>query len=116
MKKLCFCNTLSGVYSIGGGAADFPSILDAVESLKSCGVAGPVTFNVDAGIYTGEVVIPEISGASSVNTITFNGNGSIITDFPVYGKRYVVYVKENTLLSEILPFNRQTLNMDGSTD
>jgi parallel beta-helix repeat protein len=93
IEEVVFCNTLSGVYSIGGGAADFPSILDAVESLKSCGVAGPVTFNVDAGIYTGEVVIPEISGASSVNTITFNGNGSIITDFPVYGKRYVVYVK-----------------------
>jgi len=63
---------LSGVYTIGssGNYADFNA---AVNALVSSGVSGPVTFNVQQGTYTQQVSIPAISGASSTNTITFDG-------------------------------------------
>lgn len=45
------------------------------------GITGPVVFNVVAasGPYNQQVTIPVISGASAVNTITFNGNGNTLT-------------------------------------
>ena len=74
---------LSGVYTIGGsGSRNYPTIAAAVSDLVNVGVAGPVTFNVAAGTYTGQVVIPNnvITGASAVNNITFDGgNGNATT-------------------------------------
>jgi len=74
---------LSGVYTIGGsGSRNYPTIAAAVSDLINVGVAGPVTFNVAAGTYTGQVVIPNnvITGASAINNITFDGgNGNAST-------------------------------------
>lgn len=75
------CNVLNGVYTINsGGGGDFLSIGAAVAAMTSCGITGPVVFNVAPGTgpYVERVVIPAISGASAVNTITFNGNGNTI--------------------------------------
>lgn len=75
------CNVLNGIYTINsGGGGDYTSIGAAVAAMASCGITGPVTFNVapGSGPYTERVVIPAISGASTVNTITFNGNGNTI--------------------------------------
>lgn len=46
------------------------------------GVNGPVVFNVvsNTGPYVEQVIFPNITGASPVNTITFNGNGNFIQD------------------------------------
>jgi hypothetical protein len=66
------CQTSSGTYSIDlNGGGDFTSINQAVNSLNSCGVSGPVVFEIYPGVYNERVVIPEIIGASAVNTITF---------------------------------------------
>lgn len=75
------CNVLNGVYTINsGGGGDFLTIGAAVAAMTSCGITGPVVFNVAPGTgpYVERVVIPAISGASAVNTITFNGNGNTI--------------------------------------
>jgi len=61
---------LSGTYAIGSGD-DFETFQEAVDSLLSQGVNGPVTINVDAGTYNEQISITEISGASETNTITF---------------------------------------------
>lgn len=76
--------TLTGTYTINNNAAasstNFTSFSTAVSYL-SCGITGPVTFNVNAssGPYVEQVTIPSISGASAVNTITFNGNGRTLS-------------------------------------
>jgi hypothetical protein len=44
------------------------------------GVNGAVTFNVTNGTYAGRFTLNAIVGASSTNTIKFNGNGSTIYD------------------------------------
>ena len=48
------------------------------------GVSGPLIVDVvaNSGPYTGQVVFPNITGASATNTITINGNGNIIQFAP----------------------------------
>lgn len=64
--------SLSGTYTIGSSmGANFPTFTAAVDVLAAVGVCGPVVFEVESGTYNEQVIIPAISGASSVNTITF---------------------------------------------
>ena len=63
---------LSGTYHIGAFPAEFFSFTDAIAALSSCGgISGPVDFLVDTGSYKERIVIPPVTGASSVNTVTF---------------------------------------------
>ena len=69
-----------GTYTINSAAAtggsNFANFTDAVNAIR-CGITGAVTFNVNAasGPYIEQITIPQITGASATNTITFNGNG-----------------------------------------
>ncbi len=72
------CNGgLSGTYTINNSIpasnTNFVSFTSAIASLTSCGVSGPVTFNVAAGTYNEQVTIPQVTGVSATNTITFDG-------------------------------------------
>src|SRR5512139_1894721 len=72
---------LSGTYSIGSGG-NYSSFTAAVNALTTQGVNGAVTFNVNTGSYSEQIEIPAISGASAVNTITFqaqSGNAANVT-------------------------------------
>jgi hypothetical protein len=70
--------TIDKTLSTGGG--NFASFADAVSAM-SCGISGPVIFDVAAGTgpYTEQVTIPQIGGASLTNTITFIGNNETLT-------------------------------------
>lgn len=70
---------LSGSYTIGGATADYATIGAALTALGNCGVGGPVTFNIAAGTYNEQVVIPAYSGASATNTVTITGAGAAST-------------------------------------
>ncbi|ANE53181.1 gliding motility-associated C-terminal domain-containing protein [Flavisolibacter tropicus] len=56
------------------GTKNFNSFKEAVDAI-TCGIAGPVVFNVKpgntAGLYTEQIRIPAINGTSAVNTVTF---------------------------------------------
>ena len=73
-----------GTYTINSGTAtggtNFQSFTDAVAAL-SCGISGPVIFNVVAGSgpYNEQITIPAIGGTSAINTVTFNGNGRTLS-------------------------------------
>ena len=64
---------LAGSYTIGSGG-DYTTWNEAVDSLVSLGVSGPVIMNVFDGNYTEQLTIPAITGASATNTITFQSN------------------------------------------
>ncbi|MBK6540957.1 MAG: hypothetical protein IPG10_06690 [Flavobacteriales bacterium] len=53
-------------------------------TLLGCGLSGPVVFDVapGSGPYVDRLILPQILGASSVNTITFNGNGESLEHSP----------------------------------
>ncbi len=89
-------SSLIGNYTINSGAPagnrNFQTFAAAIARLTTCGVAGPVTFNVEpgSGPYNEQVVIPQIAGASSTNRIVFNGNGETIQFNPVTANRHIV--------------------------
>lgn len=65
------CQPLSGVYTIGGGGADFATFNLAAATLNNCGVSGPVTFNINTGSYNEQFTLNSISGSSATNYIVF---------------------------------------------
>ncbi|MCE3281871.1 MAG: Muc19 precursor [Chitinophagaceae bacterium] len=72
----------AGVYTINPGvptgAGNYQTLAEAANAL-SCGITGPVVFKAEPYSYFNErLVLPEIPGASSVNTITFKGYESTI--------------------------------------
>ncbi len=73
---------MSGVYTIGGIAPHFSTFTAAVSALTQNGVCGPVAFKVRSGTYTEQVTIAPVSGASAVNTVSFEaetGNRNDVT-------------------------------------
>ncbi len=71
------CTGIAGTYTInplgGTGSTNFTTFTDAINKMVSCGVSGAVTFNVSSATYNEKVLIPEISGASAINKISFVG-------------------------------------------
>ena len=68
---------LSGTYTIdpnGSGSSNYSNFTSAVSALSTSGVNGAVTFNVKQGTYTEQLSIGSITGASAVNTITFQAD------------------------------------------
>ena len=76
-----FCLALpAGSYTIGGPTANFSTITDAVNNISCGGIGGPVVFNINPGTYFGSYVIPNLPGATSSSTITFNGLTGLAAD------------------------------------
>jgi hypothetical protein len=75
---------LSGTYTINQNApvsaTNFTSFNDFFDAMVCGGVSGPVVANVvpNTGPYIERVEVGVITGVSSVNTITVNGNGNLL--------------------------------------
>lgn len=61
---------LQGVYIVGDINGDFETLEAAVEALNSRGVCGPVTLNIEDGIYEGQVLLGEIKGTGPETWVT----------------------------------------------
>lgn len=68
---------MAGTYSVPG---TFSSLAVAINSLNTVGVTGPVTINIQSGytetVTTGGYSLFPVAGSSSLNTITFQKNGT----------------------------------------
>jgi len=82
---------LSGNYTIGTNG-DFTSINQAIDSLTTKGISGPVVMNILPGTYNGPITIGNINGTSANNTVTFqsaNGDStSVVLTFTTYPSAY----------------------------
>jgi gliding motility-associated-like protein len=73
----------AGTYTINAtlptGGINYNSF-NAAKAALSCGIAGPVVFNVVAatGPYNEQLILESIAGTSAINTITFKGNGNTL--------------------------------------
>ena len=92
---------LSGIYTIAGTSPDYETINDAVQDLIINGIDGAVTFNIASGTLTEQVMIPEIPGASSTNTITFQSATGDSSDV------LITYTPVNTT-------HKNTIRLDGA--
>lgn len=83
---------LAGEYSIGKSPGnDFSSIFQAVDSLHMQGISAPVVFKIEKGIYTGQITLLPVSGADSVNTITFESQSTDSQDVVIESRSYYAY-------------------------
>jgi hypothetical protein len=72
---------LHGVFQIGGANQDFSNFSEALFAIENCGIDSAIVFNVAPGEYIEQLDIDSISGASAVNTITFqsiNGDSTSV--------------------------------------
>ena len=79
--QITLCGALAaGTYTVGTPTSDFPTISAMLTALYSCGISGPVTMNLQPGLYSGSVRFAgPIIGASATNTVTINGAGTANT-------------------------------------
>ncbi|MES2690418.1 MAG: right-handed parallel beta-helix repeat-containing protein, partial [Bacteroidota bacterium] len=74
---------ISGNFTIDGSipasATNFQTFATAITAMTNNGIAGPVNFTVAPATYAVQVVIPAIPGASSTNTVTFDGGANAST-------------------------------------
>lgn len=79
------CVGYSGTYTVGGVAPTFTTLTNAVNTIISCGMSGPVTLNIRPGTYTEQVNIPAIPGSSTTNVLTIksenNDSSSVNIEF-----------------------------------
>lgn len=108
------CPALSGEFTIGATEnADFASMNDAVNALKCGGVAGPVTFLLEDGVYEGRVVLSAIPGASAFNTITFESKSGNNADVKIsYGSADATMVLNG---ASFVAFENLTIDHKSST-
>ncbi len=112
MVTVRFC---SGVYTIAAtGTADYPSFGAAIDTLNQVGITGPVTFSVADGTYTEQVVLNNVNGSSSTNTISFVGQGDnvLLTASTSQTVNYVMLIDgaQNVTLQSIRMEARPTAN------
>tara|TARA_B100000508_G_scaffold55003_3_gene42773 strand:+ start:157945 stop:159816 length:1872 start_codon:yes stop_codon:yes gene_type:complete len=69
-----YSQPLNGTYTIGNASADYTTLTAAVDDLNNEGVNGPVVMNILPGTYNEQIMLYEINGASSTNTITFQSS------------------------------------------
>lgn len=67
-------NFLHGTYTVGGATADYPTISSAVDALNICGIDSAVVFLINPGNYNEQFELTAISGADSLNTVTFTSS------------------------------------------
>ena len=58
-----------GLYTVGGKTSDFATLTDAIASITTCGVDGPVTLRMETGTY-GPFSLGVVNGLSARNTLT----------------------------------------------
>lgn len=75
---------MSGTYQVSPSQVypGYVSLTEATNDLLLRGVNGPVIFDVLAGSgpYNEQVILTPVTGASAVNTITYNGNHNTVSD------------------------------------
>ncbi len=99
----------------GAGAASNFNSFAAAYAAVSCGIAGPVVFDVVAGTgpYTEQLLINGVVGGSSAtNTITFKGNGNTIAFAPSNTNERAVIKLKNT---KFFIFDSLTVQATGGT-
>lgn len=108
---------VSGTFTINSalptGGTNFQTFNAAYDYIK-CGINGQVTFNVAAasGPYNEQLVMTPVPGASTTNTVTFNGNGRIL-QFTSSNTNERAVIKLNG--ADHIKFDNLTINANGST-
>ncbi|NDA62932.1 MAG: hypothetical protein EBX50_12950, partial [Chitinophagia bacterium] len=101
---------LGGTYTIGSGGT-YPTFTSAINALQTFGVCAPTTFQVVNGTYAETLILPQINGANSINTITFQSQSGDSSQVLLQGaSTYVVYLNGG----DYFRFRKMTIQNTGS--
>lgn len=75
-KEICLA--LKGDYTLGGSNPDFVDLDDLNSSLVCSGIDSNVRIFIQAGTYTGALILENIKGVSSANHLEFIGVGGTV--------------------------------------
>ena len=106
---------LNGSYTIGGTTPAFQNFTDAINTLNTGGIIGPVTFKIRPGTYSEQISIPAISGSGINSSITFepesgdstsvvltySSNSSKNYTLQLLGAKYLIFNKLTILAENI---------------
>ncbi len=81
--SFALASPLNGTYTVGGADPHFATVREATQALIAQGIDGPVVINIRPGNYDGPINIPDIAGASAINTITLQAETGIASDVVV---------------------------------
>ena len=76
----CRYAPLTGKYLVGGKGAHFSTLNDALDALRNCGIAGPVTMALASGNYPSFEQISSFPGSSATNRVTFTSQSGQAAD------------------------------------
>ena len=108
--------SLSGVFTVGGAGADYASPAAAATDVTNYGVCGPVVLKIAPGTYTGRVLLGDIAGVSSTNTITFVGSGIGSTILTASGNTTTDWSTIYLNGSDYVGFRDMTIRGTGATN
>lgn len=72
----CGGTLAAGTYTVGGASPDFATFADVKTKLNTCGITGPVVFNVRPGTYNTSLNLTQILGGSFTNTVTIKSENN----------------------------------------
>ncbi|MGX7666351.1 right-handed parallel beta-helix repeat-containing protein [Flavobacterium pedocola] len=75
---------LNGTYTIGPTNSNYPTVTSAIQDLVANGISGPVVFNIKdfSSAFPSTYSIPNITGTSLTNTITFQSENPTVQSNP----------------------------------
>lgn len=74
---------LSGAYSVGTVASNYPTIDAALTALYAAGIVAPVTFNIASGTYNAQIILAPFAGGSATKTVTLQAASGNAADVVV---------------------------------
>ncbi|NBV14867.1 MAG: hypothetical protein EBS07_12510, partial [Sphingobacteriia bacterium] len=101
---------MGGTYSIGS-TGNYTTFAAAIADLQTYGVCSPTLFQVANGTYAETLIIPQITGANSINTITFESLSGDSTSVNLQGSStYVLFLNS----ADFIRIRRMTIQNTGS--
>lgn len=101
-------SALNGIYTVGGASADFSTISEAVKAMAYCGISGPTTLSINANTYYENVIIPNIPGTSTINTLTItsaNGDSTSVIIQSTSDKAAITLTNSNNIVIKNITIN-----------
>jgi hypothetical protein len=98
ITKMIYVRFCGGTYSMGSGASNqYHTFSEVVDTLNYVGVAGPVFFEMESGVFNERITLGAVLGSSATNTITFRSathNASAVTlmSSPTLSTNYVLNI------------------------
>ncbi|MDZ4758840.1 MAG: GEVED domain-containing protein, partial [Bacteroidota bacterium] len=118
-SQFTLCPALNGTYTInpsGSGTTNYTSFTAASAALQCGGLGGLVTFNVSTGVYTEQLIIPTIVGASATNQIVFQSATSVPSDVVItYSGTSTNNYTVGLIASKYIYFKNMTITATNST-